>query len=554
MADFKTFYKEQLNEHILKENLPSGILDQYEVLACLSETENSTNYVIKHKVLEKKYLMKVCKNEHQKNEYTILSKLSYPNIPTIIDANISGEHTIIIEDYFDGVPIDQFMIKVNDEEKKSVFEALFWQIVNTLKYLHNQAQPIIHKDIKPDNVLVSDSGEIMLIDFGSSRFFKEHQSRDTVLMGTQGYASPEQYGFSPTDKRSDLYAFGTMMAEIVENLSIELDDKMSLSLEKCREIDPKNRFQSVEAMETYIKSTKDKVSNRNKIVWSALGLILVAAVTLVSIWLFNASKYYHFQSESIGQAVSVVLNKPQNEITQEDLAKVTELSIWGEYVVKKEDELKWESNPGDYVSAIIVNDNRSTRRGDINNLEDLKYMTSLKSLSLVKQNIKDISPIADLKIVHLYLSDNQIEDASVFKGMKILYTLEVGGNPISNFEGLSELSNLGELDVSDTKCRNFNWISEMTSLNWLILKHLGFEDISEIKGLYQLTHLDLENNKLRSLDALSALRQLEYLNIADNPTRDYEVLHELEQLKGIVIRGTLIEGDDIPPSVEILQD
>lgn len=554
MADFKTFYKKQLEEQILNENIPSNILDQYEVLSCLSETENSTNYEIEHKVLNKKYLMKICKNDYQKNEYNILSKLSCPYIPTIIDANISGENTIIIEEFFKGIPIDQFMTRIDEKERKVVFEALFWQITDTLKYLHNQDQPIIHKDIKPDNLLVNDERKIMLIDFGSSRVFKENQSRDTVLMGTQGYASPEQYGFSPTDKRSDIYAFGVMMAEIAKNVEIVLTDKMNMALEKCREIDPKNRFQSIEALEVYLNERKEEASIRTKIVRSVLGLLVVSTITLFVLWYFNESKYYHFQSEPIEDAVALILKKPKDKITQEDLLEITELSIWGEKVIDKEDELKWESNSGDYVSVIIVNGNRSTSRGKIENIEDLRYMSSLKSLSLVKQNIKDVSPLKDLKIVHLYLSDNQIEDASTFKEMKALYTLEVGGNPIRNFDCLSELSNLGELDISDTSCRTFNWIEEMTSLKWLSLKHLGVEEISDIKGLYQLTYLNLENNKLNSLNTLSALKQLEYLNVANNPTNDYEVINKFQGLKGVVIRGTQIENSDINSNIEILQD
>jgi len=87
------------------------------------------------------------------------------------------------------------------------------KICDVLSYIH--AEGIVYRDLKPDNVIIKSDGSIKLIDFGIARVYKRGKLKDTVIMGTPGYAAPEQYGTSQTDQRSDIYSLGALMHHIV---------------------------------------------------------------------------------------------------------------------------------------------------------------------------------------------------------------------------------------------------------------------------------------------------------------------------------------------------
>src|SRR5581483_8841582 len=85
------------------------------------------------------------------------------------------------------------------------------QLCDVLGYLHRRNPPIIFRDVKPSNVMVNANGQIFLIDFGIARFFKEGQQQDTMLLGSPGYAAPEQHGLSQTNPRTDIYGLGATL-------------------------------------------------------------------------------------------------------------------------------------------------------------------------------------------------------------------------------------------------------------------------------------------------------------------------------------------------------
>jgi hypothetical protein len=85
------------------------------------------------------------------------------------------------------------------------------QVLDILTYLHTQSPPIIFRDLKPSNIMITAGGKVKLVDFGIARHFVPGKLRDTQIMGTPGFSAPEQYGSRQTDCRSDLYAFGATM-------------------------------------------------------------------------------------------------------------------------------------------------------------------------------------------------------------------------------------------------------------------------------------------------------------------------------------------------------
>ena len=155
----------------------------------------------------KKYLQ--CYNEEV---YRQLRDNPVKNAPRIagIYKEESEDILIIIEEYFMGFTIAELLEKKGVfSEKETIRIAL--ELSRILQELQEQTPAIIHRDIKPSNVIITSKGEVKLIDFNAAKTENEEQNRDTILIGTAGYAAPEQYGFAASSSQTDIYAFGVLL-------------------------------------------------------------------------------------------------------------------------------------------------------------------------------------------------------------------------------------------------------------------------------------------------------------------------------------------------------
>jgi hypothetical protein len=118
----------------------------------------------------------------------------------------------MVMDFIEGKTLFE-LLKQNGGQPLPVAQVVEYalQLCDVLSYLHAQQPPVIFRDLKPTNVMIRPDGRIFLIDFGIARHFKEGQQQDTVLLGSPGYAPPEQHGSAQTSPRSDLYALGATM-------------------------------------------------------------------------------------------------------------------------------------------------------------------------------------------------------------------------------------------------------------------------------------------------------------------------------------------------------
>ena len=196
-------------------------------------------------------------------EPNILKKLNHPALPRIIDIEEDETNIYIIEDYIDGKSLD---MRLKTEKRFDEETVINWskQLCDVLIYLHNQKpNPIIYRDMKPANIIVTKENRVKLIDFGIAREFKIDNDSDTTYMGTRGYAAPEQYGSSQTDQRTDIYSIGVTMYHLITGKSRneppyefkkirEIDPNFSEGMEyiinKCIQNDPTKRYQSMEEL------------------------------------------------------------------------------------------------------------------------------------------------------------------------------------------------------------------------------------------------------------------------------------------------------------------
>ncbi|WP_458122184.1 protein kinase domain-containing protein [Paenibacillus sp. Z6-24] len=146
-------------------------------------------------------------------EAKMLTTLSHPFLPRIVDfiADDPDGYTYMVMDYIEGETLEQKFKSQPAEVDAAFIIRCADQLCSVLEYLHQHEPPIVFRDMKPSNVMITLGMDIRLIDFGIARTFKPEESQDTVKLGTIGFAAPEQYGSGQTDHRSDLYGLGALL-------------------------------------------------------------------------------------------------------------------------------------------------------------------------------------------------------------------------------------------------------------------------------------------------------------------------------------------------------
>ena len=151
-------------------------------------------------------------------EAAMLESLDHPNMPKIIDNFEQGGRPYLVMEYVQGKTLEDKQREANAPFFQR--DVINWgtQVARVLHYLHTRNPAIIFRDMKPPNVMLTPDGTIKLIDFGVARTYKASKSKDTVAMGSAGYAPPEQYGKEQTDARADIYGLGATLLHLLTNL------------------------------------------------------------------------------------------------------------------------------------------------------------------------------------------------------------------------------------------------------------------------------------------------------------------------------------------------
>lgn len=207
---------------------------EYETIKTLKQSEKSTVLLVREKGSGKLMIQKKLQGQHP--VYLFLQKNPHSCLPAIYEAAVTQDFTTIIEEYIeDCLPDGQL------SEKQ--FLGIVRDLCSVLEFLHGQG--IIHRDIKPSNILMAKDGHIRLIDFDAARNYRENAEdaeQDTVLLGTRGFAPPEQYGFTQTDQRADIYALGVTLGLLGGKLAEK--PRYRRILQKCTNLDPQKRYPS----------------------------------------------------------------------------------------------------------------------------------------------------------------------------------------------------------------------------------------------------------------------------------------------------------------------
>src|SRR2546426_73177 len=149
-------------------------------------------------------------------EVSLLSNLVYPGLPRIYEHFRESDHLYLVMDFIKGETLETYLEKAQNR-RLLLSEALDigLQLCTILDYLHSQHPPIIFRDLKPANIMRTPEGRIYLIDFGIARHFQPGKARDTIALGSPGYAAPEQYGKAQTTPHADIYSLGAVLYQLL---------------------------------------------------------------------------------------------------------------------------------------------------------------------------------------------------------------------------------------------------------------------------------------------------------------------------------------------------
>lgn len=284
--------------------------------------------------------------------YQKLLKLSYPLLPKVYYATEDEKQTCVIEQYIDGENLQDFLDREGTLPEAKV-RNIGLQLCDALEFLHGK--DIIHRDIKPSNIIIKEDGAIYLVDFGAARVVRanaEHangenskggnsvvKDQDTRILGTPGFAPPEQYGFAATDFRSDFYALGMTLQTL---LGKGYKGSLTKAIRRCVELDPARRVSSVRELRNLLQIHWYDVIAGNKITAALLFCILLGGAAW---WSTTANK---IATETAAlPSTTVATQERENKSQQQPVVKQNE---------KEKAEIKVSSSDGAVQSQKVSTD------------------------------------------------------------------------------------------------------------------------------------------------------------------------------------------------------
>lgn len=347
-------------------------LAKYKEIHSLSQKDKCSVSLVINTELNQIFIRKdiIGKKANIYNKLRDIDNIHLPKIHLLFEEEC---YITVIEEYIEGKTLQDILMSADAIEEVKLLD-IIQQLCNVLNLLHNLPKPIIHRDIKPSNIIMSSSGIIKLIDFDASREYKSDASKDTISLGTVEYAAPEQFGYSQTDIRSDIYAVGMLILEFIkkaETQSYTYRHRASLKriIDKCTMFDPNQRFQNINELLKEIEEIKGNRKIKQYIAYASFILISLTAISVMFSLQKNGNEVNTNTSHPITEddQDGNTSNQDNQEFFDDDLFSNNDSSA-NENIQTgtSKDEIRNEdlSNNGEMVSSDIVEEQQGMSSDD----------------------------------------------------------------------------------------------------------------------------------------------------------------------------------------------
>ena len=228
----------------LYESFLEAVTTEYDTLRVLKQSPRGTVSVVRHKKSGTRYVFRRYSGSGE--VYRRLLSVLSPNLPQIMEAAEQDGQTAVLEEYVQGDTLAELLMGARLTEREA--RQVTMQLCQALHVLHSMGA--VHRDVKPENVILRGS-DAVLIDFDAARIYKVASESDTQVLGTTGFAAPEQYGIFQSDERADIFSLGVLLNIMLtgKHPSREMTaGKMGRIVRKCTMTAPEQRYQSARAL------------------------------------------------------------------------------------------------------------------------------------------------------------------------------------------------------------------------------------------------------------------------------------------------------------------
>ena len=575
--------KEQILNNSISEkakyHLPLEMQGRWAVYECLKESEESFTILVRENVSGILCVLKGGRELHGemlRNEMETLQKLKemdLTGIPKVYRIFEENGGVYFLREYIEGTPLSQMVLQKGGMQERELCRISI-KICRAAEQFQDLEDPMIHRDIKPENIIVTPGGEVVFIDFGTMRSYKKDSQRDTFVVGTRGTAAPEQYGYTQTDQRTDVYAIGQTMlymaAESYERSQLsecDISRKMKKVIEKACSFEPDKRYADAAELGRAIEMCQeDNRKTGYKKAGAAVGLIaagyILAVLSPDTTVVKNGritvdhnvtENQITFKEELIETAVRRELNLSEaDEITVDMLENVRKLRIVGKEILDDEDSF-W--GIGHHIDG--KDSSFGSVRGSITDLSDLAQMTNLEELALCNQRLENISGLKDLPLKELYLSKNMITDFSVIQSLIDLDILCILENPAEDLSALGDCGSISQLNIQGMHLANIDFLKNM-NLNYLDMNNAEvengiFEPLTEMKNLDTLCMCNVDETAAETLSRMSTLKSLVMWG-GETSLENLKPLKGMDGLESLAFTAPIssLEGIEQFPSLNFL--
>lgn len=557
-------------------SVPVQIEKEYDLVSCLKYSTERQVYLLKNKEYRNKVILK-CGKGIQKTllaeEYHILEQLGGKPFPAPVLFVQEESCVYFVREYIEG----RTLLELGEGKKLTESEIVesAQKICEILKLLHDRKPPVIYRDLKPQNIVIAEDGSYYLIDLDTARQYKKEEKKDTVFLGTEETASPEQYGFQQTDERTDIYGLGMLMLYLATG-GYEKDTeefrkigkRLRHVIEKCTAFNPDDRYSSVRILQRKLaglhrksqKITGQKNSRRFRAVaiYAVVVTCVLAGSLIRTYWQkqnekllnVNGSEEVVFDSPLTEEAVRKSLHKEAGEpVYEEELEQVTSFIVCGDKTFSN-----WREHE-EYHSNYWYEIEEQAIPQEPVSFDDLKLLPNVSVLVLDGQGYEELPELAELSLEKLSFCNNGIEDISALRANSRLQVLWMKGNPIADISALSELQELTELDLSDTA------VDDLSCLQGIPVRRLYCEN-SNVKGeaafldFPNLISLRVSGMDTENLEKIVKLKSLKLLSVFDSQVTDLKMFEEMYALECLDVSGSSsfvsLEGAEKFPNLNYL--